>query len=213
MYARRARGPSIFQCAAAFAESSARCARFASTSAAFLASRLFRRAASFAFLEPGRALVDEEGERDTNDKVWYSTGLEPFSSSTLSSHPQHSTRSERARTEDHLRTAKRRSEPLSTLTAQNNTNNMTIRERRIRTVKVNDRGQLVIPEDVREDLHIGVNTTLVLLQRGDEIVLRKEADVLDDLEGGWRDIARHSLARAWDAEDDVWDAHYKAEAA
>ncbi len=90
---------------------------------------------------------------------------------------------------------------------------MTGRERRIRTVKVNDRGQLVIPEDVRQDLQIGVNTTLVLLQRGDEIVLRKEADVLDDLEGGWRDIARHALGRAWDAEDDVWDEHYKTEAA
>lgn len=90
---------------------------------------------------------------------------------------------------------------------------MATRERRIRTVKVNDRGQLVIPEDVRQDLHIEVNTTLVLLQRGDEIVLRKEADVLNDLEGGWRDITRHALARAWDTEDDVWDAHYKAEAA
>lgn len=92
-------------------------------------------------------------------------------------------------------------------------NKMTSRERRIRTVKVNDRGQLVIPEDVREDLHIEENTTLVLLQRGNEIVLRKEADVLDDLEGGWRDVSRHSLARAWDGEDDVWDAHYSAEAA
>lgn len=82
------------------------------------------------------------------------------------------------------------------------------REGRIRTVKVNDRGQLVIPEDVREDLHIEGNTTLVLIERGDEIVLRKEADVLQDLEEPWRQVSRDALLRAWSAEDDAWDAHY-----
>lgn len=85
---------------------------------------------------------------------------------------------------------------------------MSTREQRIRTVKVNDRGQLVIPEDVREDLRIKGNTTLVLIERGDEIVLRREADVLAELAEPWRRAARHALAMAWGAEDDVWDAHY-----
>lgn len=83
-------------------------------------------------------------------------------------------------------------------------------ERRIRTVKVNERGQLVIPEDVREDLHIAANSTLVLIERGNEIVLRKEADVLEDLDGPWRIASRRALARAWAAEDDAWDPHYVA---
>lgn len=85
---------------------------------------------------------------------------------------------------------------------------MTSRDRRIRTVKVNERGQLVIPEDVRADLRIKGNTTLVLIERGDEIVLRREEDVLEDLEGTWRQVSRHALARAWDAGDDAWDVHY-----
>ena len=82
---------------------------------------------------------------------------------------------------------------------------------RIRTVKVNDRGQLVIPEDVRADLRITGNTTLVLIEREGEIVLRKEVDVLDDLEDPWREAARKALSRAWEAEDEAWDSHYAGE--
>ena len=82
------------------------------------------------------------------------------------------------------------------------------RNRRIRTVKVNDRGQVVIPEDVRQDLRIEANTTLVLFERGDEIVLRKEVDVLEEIEGFWRHVSRDAIAKAWGPEDDAWDEHY-----
>ncbi|HLE46781.1 MAG TPA: AbrB/MazE/SpoVT family DNA-binding domain-containing protein [Candidatus Thermoplasmatota archaeon] len=75
-------------------------------------------------------------------------------------------------------------------------------------MKVNDRGQVVIPEDVRLDLRIDANTTLVLIERGDEIVLRKEAAVLDEIEGFWRHVSRDAIAKAWGAEDDAWDDHY-----
>lgn len=83
----------------------------------------------------------------------------------------------------------------------------------MRTVKVNDRGQLVIPEEMRRDLGIDGDTVLVLVERGNEIVLRREEDVLRELEGAWRHLARAALQRAWGEEDEVWEAHYRQEAA
>jgi AbrB family looped-hinge helix DNA binding protein len=80
----------------------------------------------------------------------------------------------------------------------------------MRTARVNDRGQVVIPEDMRRDLRIDADTVLVLVERGDHIILRREADVLRDLDAAWRHAGRRALAEAWDAEDDVWDKDHGA---
>lgn len=78
----------------------------------------------------------------------------------------------------------------------------------LRAVRVNDRGQLVIPEEVRQAMGIEGGTVLVLLKRGDEIVLRREEDVLKELEGAWSALSRRALERAWDEEDEAWEAFY-----
>ena len=83
--------------------------------------------------------------------------------------------------------------------------------KRIRTVTVNERGQIVIPEDVRKDFGIHKDSTLVLIERNKEILLRKEADVLERVEEDdkfWKDLTKGSLKRAWSKEDDVWDQIY-----
>ena len=84
--------------------------------------------------------------------------------------------------------------------------------KRIRTVTVNDRGQIVIPEDVRKDFGIDKDSTLVLIEKKKEILLRKERDVLERMEEEdkfWRVLTRESMKRAWSKEDDVWDKIYK----
>lgn len=91
-----------------------------------------------------------------------------------------------------------------------NHTDMSNRTEKMRTVKVNDRGQLVIPEDMRRDLGIEGDSVLVLVERGDHIVLRREEDVLKELAGPWQTLARRALARAWDDEDDVWDQDHEA---
>lgn len=79
----------------------------------------------------------------------------------------------------------------------------------LRAVRVNERGQLVIPEDMRTQLGIEGDSVLVLIKRGDEIVLRREEDVLEELDAVWRNITHRALERAWDEdEDDVWDEVY-----
>ncbi len=49
---------------------------------------------------------------------------------------------------------------------------------KIRAVIVNDRGQIVIPDDIRTDLGIEAGSALVLIQKGNEITMKKESDFL-----------------------------------
>lgn len=84
--------------------------------------------------------------------------------------------------------------------------------RKIRTVSVNERGQIVIPEDMRKDFGIESNTTLVMIERKGEIVIKKEADVLNAIEEEdkfWKSLSKVSMAKAWNKEDRIWDKLYK----
>ncbi len=78
--------------------------------------------------------------------------------------------------------------------------------KKIRTVNVNERGQIVIPEDIRRDLGIIDSTTLVMIERGGEILIRKEIDVLSALDDDsfWKSVAKESLKQVWD-NDSAWD--------
>lgn len=80
---------------------------------------------------------------------------------------------------------------------------------KIRTVAMNERGVIVIPEETRHDLKLSGKTTLVLIQKGSEIVLKKEDDVARMLASGeeedWKRLSEASMRRAWGKEDDVWD--------
>ena len=95
---------------------------------------------------------------------------------------------------------------MITMTSMNNHINKNVGK--IRTVAVNGRGQLVIPEDIRKDLGIQGETTLVLIEKEGHLMLKRESDVFDMLheEDFWKAIAQRSLENAWDKEDSVWDA-------
>ena len=82
---------------------------------------------------------------------------------------------------------------------------------KVRTVSVNGRGQIVIPEDIRKDFGIAGESTLVLIERGREIVLRKESDVLEAMENEdkfWIAMSHAAMERAWNKEDEIWDKIY-----
>ena len=82
-------------------------------------------------------------------------------------------------------------------------------EQKIRTVKVNERGQIVIPEEIRKDFGISSSTTLVLIEKNDSLVLRKEQDVLHHEDDSfWKALSKKSLVDAWGEEDNIWDTIY-----
>ena len=85
---------------------------------------------------------------------------------------------------------------------------------KIRTVNISNRGQLVVPEDIRKDMGIEGETTLVLIEKRGEIVIKKESEVLKEIEGEdmiWRRLSQEALKRAWDKEDEIWDEISKGE--
>lgn len=82
-------------------------------------------------------------------------------------------------------------------------------KQKIKTVAMNDRGVIVIPEEMRDDLGLEGKTTLVLVESGNEIIIKKEEDVTklvtaseDDV---WKKLSEESLRRAWEKEDVIWD--------
>ena len=83
---------------------------------------------------------------------------------------------------------------------------------KLKTIQINERGVIVIPEEMREDLGFEGRTTLVLIESGNEIILKKESDVAkllskeDDI---WKKLSEESLKRAWEKEDVVWDKFVK----
>ena len=78
---------------------------------------------------------------------------------------------------------------------------------KIRTVHINSRGQLVVPEDIRKDLEITGEATLVLIEKGGEIVIKKESDVLKRMgeDTFWKSLSQESMKKAWENEDEIWD--------
>ena len=79
---------------------------------------------------------------------------------------------------------------------------------KIRSVNINERGQIVIPEDIRNDIGVKGGETLILIQKMGEVIIKKESDVLDTLESEesfWKILSAESMKGAWDKEDEVWD--------
>lgn len=89
--------------------------------------------------------------------------------------------------------------------------NKTDIKEKLRTVNISNRGQLVVPEDIRKDLGIRGEATLVLIEKHGEIVLKKESDVLRALEDiFWKRLSEEAIKRAWVKEDEIWDNIFKA---
>ncbi len=78
----------------------------------------------------------------------------------------------------------------------------------IETVKVSSRGQIVIPELMREELRIDEGTKLVLIEKNGTITLEKEDKFLKKLNSielekiGMLALAEKSLKKVWDNEKD-----------
>lgn len=79
---------------------------------------------------------------------------------------------------------------------------------RIRTVLMNPRGQIVIPEEMRESLKMKPKEALVLIEKGDELILKKESDVAKKIleeDKAWTILSLEALRKTWSKEDAIWD--------
>ena len=77
---------------------------------------------------------------------------------------------------------------------------------------MSSRGQIVIPEEVRKGLGIKEGTKLVLIQRGNRVILERVQDFMKDIEKaeqerlGWMLLGEKGMADIWDnpQDEEVW---------
>lgn len=83
----------------------------------------------------------------------------------------------------------------------------------IKTIKVSEKGQIAIPQQIRENLGIEQGDDLVLIQLDNKILLQKTQNLEKDLKDDFKDILRFSelfLKEVWDNEvDEVWNQYLK----
>ncbi len=80
-------------------------------------------------------------------------------------------------------------------------------------ISVSSRGQIVIPEEVRDHMKIKKGTKLILLEKDGTIILKREEEIVKHLEEderketiGWMLLAEQSLKKVWDnpKDEEVW---------
>lgn len=80
---------------------------------------------------------------------------------------------------------------------------------KIKSVKVSDKGQISIPQDIREIIGIEKGDELIIFQEGDKIMLKKSGSIEKTFKNEFSDLIKHSESVAkklWGSkEDDVWD--------
>jgi AbrB family looped-hinge helix DNA binding protein len=84
----------------------------------------------------------------------------------------------------------------------------------LETVKVSSRGQIVIPENVRSELHIKEGTKLIMIKEGDKIIFEREQDFLKRLEAyderqELRALSAKTMEKVWDnkKDDETWSKY------
>ena len=87
---------------------------------------------------------------------------------------------------------------------------LTILKMILKTVKVSDKGQIAIPQDMREEAGINKGDTLIIIQEDNKLLLEKNSEKMKD---DFRDILKlseHSLREVWDNEEDnIWNKYLK----
>lgn len=80
-------------------------------------------------------------------------------------------------------------------------------------VRVTDKGQISIPVDIQRKVGISRGDELLLIAKGERIVLEKPGKVAELLEEEFADaqaISEASLGRLWlNKEDEIWDRYLK----
>lgn len=81
-------------------------------------------------------------------------------------------------------------------------------------VKVTDKGQISLPIEIQRETGIKKGDELVLIRKGERIVLEKAQRITEALEDEFADIpeiSEISLRRMWlRKKEDVWDRYLKA---
>ncbi len=83
----------------------------------------------------------------------------------------------------------------------------------VKTVKVSDKGQIAIPQEIREEAGIKKGEELIIVQDNGTILLEKAQRVATKMKDDFKDLLKFSeqaLKSVWDnKEDDIWNEYLK----
>lgn len=83
----------------------------------------------------------------------------------------------------------------------------------IKTVKVSDKGQIAIPQTIRENMGIEKGDELIMLQIDGKIMLEKSQHIVKEIKDDFKDLLKlseSSLKKVWDnKEDEIWNRYLK----
>ena len=83
----------------------------------------------------------------------------------------------------------------------------------IKTIKVSDKGQIAIPQSIRESLGIQRGDDLVVFNIGGKLLIEKQQKVSEMVKDSFKDIlhfSEQSLKSVWDnPEDEIWSQYLK----
>ena len=81
----------------------------------------------------------------------------------------------------------------------------------IKTLRVSDKGQISIPNSVRQKLGIERGDNLILFEIEGKILLEKQQKVFDKMKDDFKDVlhfSEQSLKEVWDnSEDEIWNRY------
>ena len=84
-------------------------------------------------------------------------------------------------------------------------------EIKFKTVRISDKGQIAIPTEMQREMKIGKGDELLLMKKGDRIVLEKPKKFAQRLEDEFKDIeflSESSLKKLWSYKgDDIWNKY------
>ena len=83
----------------------------------------------------------------------------------------------------------------------------------MKTIKVSDKGQIVIPSSIRETIGIEKGDELILFEINGKILIEKTKRISDKIKEDFKDILKfseQSLKKIWDnKEDEIWNTYLK----
>ena len=86
-------------------------------------------------------------------------------------------------------------------------------ESNLKTIKVSDKGQIAIPQIIREKAGIDKGDELIIIQIGGKILLEKSKKISNQIKDDFKDIidfSEQSLKEVWDNKDDeIWSTYLK----
>ena len=83
----------------------------------------------------------------------------------------------------------------------------------LKTVKVSQKGQIVIPISIQRELKIKKGDELLLVKKGKKIMLEKSQRFTRSIEGEFKDLlalSENTMEKLWDnKEDEIWNEYLK----